>query len=331
VSTLVTDPTQLNLRTGVLNIAVNVNPQQGLVRQGTGGETEVQVRSGGTTSFTGSGLAPRSTVQVFMPLQGGNAKELARIPVDAAGSFSGDAVFAAGLQDAPIPVGRQTLQMVTLDEQGRQAVVEFTVNIAQPPPAPERNRQAGTTPQLLPGQSLATNAGVPETVQVTALPDQKQTIIEGDGWSMAVDVNNPDAAVEQGADGSVTLKLVRDEEARVSGSGFMPFTRADVWLFSEPTLLGTVDIDENGEFNGLVNVDGTVVSVGEHTLQLQGIGKDGYVRAANLGVIVGDEQAIATEEQAQSLLWMLWVLLAVLVAIVGGYLYWRRRREQQAS
>jgi hypothetical protein len=111
----------------------------------------------------------------------------------------------------------------------------------------------------------------------------------------------------------------------------MPGTRADVWLFSDPTLLGSVTIDESGEFNGLVNVDGNVVSVGEHTLQLQGIGQDGYVRAANLGVIVGDEQAIATEEQAQSLLWLLWVLLAALVAIVGGYLYWRQRRQRHTA
>jgi hypothetical protein len=169
-------------------------------------------------------------------------------------------------------------------------------------------------------------------VQVTALPDQKQTVIEGDGWRMSVDVNNPDAAVEENADGGVTLRLVRNEQARVSGSGFMPLTRADVWLFSEPTLLGTVDIDENGEFNGEVNVDGNVVSVGEHTLQLQGVGTDGYVRAANLGVIVGDEQAVATEEQVTSFLWWVWVWVLAAIAVgaaLAGYLYLRARSKRQ--
>lgn len=332
VSTVVPNPNNLNIRTGVLNIAVNVQTNEGLVRQGTNGETEVQVRKGGVTGFQGTGLAPRSVVQVFMPLQGTNAKELARIPVDEAGTFTGEAVFATSLQEAPLPIGRQVLQMVTVDEQGRQNVVEFTVNIAQPPPAPEQNREEGATPQLLPGQSLATNAGVPEVVQVTALQDEKQTIIEGDGWTMAVDVNNPNASVQETEDGGVLLELVRDEEATVSGSGFMPGTRADVWLFSEPTLLGTVDIDENGEFNGTVSVDGQVVAVGEHTLQLQGVGMDGYVRAANLGVVVNDEEVLAdgTAEAAGGFLWWWLILVLVAVLVVVGYLWWRRRQSQSA-
>jgi hypothetical protein len=272
-------------------------------------------------------------VQVFMPLQGDNAKEITRIQADAAGNFDGEALFATGLRDAPIPIGRQVLQMVTVDEEGRQAVIELTVNIAQPPPSPEFDREAGEAPKLLPGQSLATNAGVPIPVTVIALPDDKQTRIEGDGWTMSVDVNNPNAAVEETEDGGVLLRLVRDETAQVSGSGFMPLTRADVWLFSEPTLLGTVDIDENGEFNGEVNVDGRVVTVGEHTLQLQGVGTDGYVRAANLGVLVGDEapEVVSTAEQAGGFLW--WLLLIALIvigAIVALFLWLRRKGLAEA-
>ncbi len=56
--------------------------------------------------------------------------------------------------------------------------------------------------------------------------------------------------------------------ATISGNGFMPLSRADVWLFSDPTLLGTIDIDENGELSGDVYIDGRVVPVGGHTLQL---------------------------------------------------------------
>lgn len=326
LQTLVTDPNNLNLRTGVLNIGMNVRSDQGLVRQGTNGETEVQVRKGGVAGFQGTGLAPRSFVQVFMPLQGTNSKELARIPVDETGSFNGEAVFQTSFQEAPLPIGRQVLQMVTVDEQGRQNVVEITVNIVQPQPAPELNRQDGTTPQLRPGQSLATNAGVPEVVEVTVIEDQKQTVIEGDGWAMSIAPEDENSNVIQNEDGEVFLELVRDEAAAVSGTGFMPGTRADVWLFSEPTLLGTVDIDENGEFNGTVEIDGQMVNVGEHTLQMQGVGKDGYVRAANLGVVVNDADAASTEEAAGSFLWW-WLLLLLLIAIaVGAYLWWRKRQ-----
>jgi hypothetical protein len=50
----------------------------------------------------------------------------------------------------------------------------------------------------------------------------------------------------------------------------MPGTRADVWLFSEPTLLGTVTIDDEGRFDGEVNIDGRVIAVGNHTLPVTG-------------------------------------------------------------
>ena len=327
IQSLVTDPRNLFLRAEVFNIGINVQQNQGLVREASNGDTDIQVRKGGVAGFQGSGLAPRTFVQVFMPLQGTNSRELARIPVDEAGTFSGEAVFQTGLQDAPLPIGRQVLQMVTVDERGRQNVIELAVNIVQPAPAPEINRENGQTPRLLPGQSLATNAGVPEVVNVTVIPNDKQTIIEGDGWTMGITPDSDGSNVTGTDDGNVLLELVRDETATVSGSGFMPGTRADVWLFSEPTLLGTVEIDENGEFNGTVTVDGQVIAVGEHTLQLQGVGEDGYVRAANLGVIVNDDLAGAsTEDAASGMLWWALALVALVFVVALAYVLWRRRQ-----
>ena len=264
-------------------------------------------------------------MQVFMPLQGTNAKELARIPVDESGSFNGEAVFQTRLQDAPLPIGRQTLQLVTVDERGRQSVVEMAVNIVQPAPAPEINRENGQTPKLSPGQSLATNAGVPEAVDLTVIPNDKQTIIEGDGWSMGITLDSSGSSVSETEDGNGLLELVRDDSATVSGSGFMPGTRADVWLFSDPTILGTVEIDENGEFNGNVSIDGQVIAAGNHTLQIQGVGEDGYVRAANLGVLVKDSQATFWGEVFSSgLLWWLLIALAIMTLAIVGYLRARR-------
>jgi hypothetical protein len=122
------------------------------------------------------------------------------------------------------------------------------------------------------------------------------------------------------------VTFVRDQGALVSGDGFMPGTRADVWLFSDPTLLGSVQIDDSGSFSGEVNIDGNVVTVGEHTLQLQGVGEDGFVRAANLGVIVEDAAAEVTTEAATGFLWWLWLLVAlgVVAAVVGGTAWYRR-------
>jgi hypothetical protein len=129
------------------------------------------------------------------------------------------------------------------------------------------------------------------------------------------------------ADGGALLELVRDEAAVVSGDGFMPGTRADVWLFSDPTLLGSVEIDAEGKFNGQVLLDSNVVITGEHTLQLQGVGEDGYVRAANLGVVVKDPTvATPTQEAASGFLWWVWLLAALVVAAAVTAAVMRSRR-----
>ena len=326
IQSQVTDSNTMSLRTGVVNIGMNVASGQGSVFS-QGGNTEVQVRNGGSAGITGSGLLPRSTVQVFMPGLGLNSREIVRIPVDATGSFSGDAIFGATPGEAPLPIGRQVLQVVTVDENRQQTVVEMTLNIAQPSPAPEVNRVTNERPSLTPGESIATNGGEPEPVVVTAIPDLKQATIEGDGWSMAVQADGVSGAAESSDEGGAVVTLVRDQAAVVSGTGFMPGTRADVWLFSDPTLLGTVEIDVNGEFNGTVNIDGNVVTVGEHTLQLQGVGEDGYVRSANLGVSVLDEPPALTQESSFSLAFWLLVWLGVLALVAGGGTWWYRRAK----
>ena len=328
VQSRVMDPSNLSVRAGVVSLGVRVQQDEGSVSQSDDGTTEIAVRKGAKTTLSGGGLRPESTVQVFLPLQGSNAKELTRIPVGPDGSFSGDAVFATQPDEDPLPVGRQVLQLVSVDGDGNEVVVDMTVNIAQPPPAPELNRVEGVIPTMTPGSSIATNAGVPEEVRVSAVEEQKLAVVEGDGWSMAIGVAAEDGGV-QATDGGASLNLVRNETARVSGDGFMPGTRADVWLFSEPTLLGTVAIDEEGRFDGEVNIDGRVIAVGDHTLQLQGVGEDGYVRAANMGVTVGDPAEVVPTAEQNSVMFIWWVLAAiVLIALVIVFWIAANRRRQ---
>ena len=329
VTSTVTGSSGVSLRAGSFTVGMTVPQNQGgVTRQGTA--TQVNVQQGASTPLQGSGVLPGSTVQVFLPLQGGNAKEIGRIASDSTGSFSGTALFATGVTEAPMPVGRQVLQVVSVAPNGQQTVVEMTINIGQSAPAPESNRQTQQLPALAPGASLATEAGIPVSVRVSALEEQKQVTVEGDGWSMAVDVTGEGGTVRS-TEGGAVMELVRNETALVSGSGFLPGSRADVWLFSTPTLLGTVTIDADGNFVGEINVDPNAVAVGEHTLQVQAVGQDGYVRAANVGVVVSDpvtEVAVSTYEVAGTFLWWLWLLIALLVtaAVIAGIRYSRRAR-----
>ena len=93
---------------------------------------------------------------------------------------------------------------------------------------------------------------------------------------------------------------------------------ADVWLFSDPTLVGTVDIAEDGTFTASFAVDSNVVPTGEHTLQIQGVGDDGFVRAANLGVVV--EDPVSTPLAPMDSDPIGWVPLMIIGTSVGGLL-----------
>ena len=330
VNTNVVNPNQLNLQTGSSSFGVSIPQGQGSVAA-QGGNTELAVQPGAQTRLSGSGLFPGSTVQVFMPLGSNGSREIAQLPVDPSGAFDGDAVFTTRPTDPPLPIGRHVLQIASLNDAGERVVVEMAINIAQSAPAPEILRANGEIPGLTPGQSLATRAGEPVDVRLTVDSTSRLTTVEGDGWAFSVDVSGDGNSVEQTADGGALISVVRGGEASLSGNGFMPLTRADIWLFSDPTLLGSVDIDENGEFNGTVIVDGRVVPVGDHTLQIQGVGVDGFVLAANLGVVVNDpesESSATTEKAAASVLWWVVALIVVLVIAVVVWSVVRRRRGQ---
>lgn len=322
--------TGVRITTGTIDVGLRVgNNSQGSVQTTPQGTPELAVIKGQATLISGSGVAPGSTLQVFMPLNGSNAVELGRLRANATGAFSGEAIVNTPVTQPPLPVGRQVLQILGVDEDGNQTVVNMTVNIVQPPPQPEINRDTQSVPSLGAGQSLVTEAGLPTSVQVNFLPESNQILIEGDGWTMGVSgAEGAGTDGEETADGVGVLTMVRDEPATLSGGGFMPLTRADVWLFSEPTLLGTVEIDENGEFNAVVNVDSNAVSVGAHTLQLQGVGDDGYVRAASIGVVVVDNPELTpAPTSSTSLSWLIFVFAAIiLAAIVSLFVFLRRRR-----
>ena len=353
------------LEVGTVALALDVTGA-GEVRTTTGTAPEVRVARDSVARTSGGGLLPGTQVQAWLPLSGSDARPVVILPVAEDGTFTGDLPFD-GRTDRqtdgrPLPIGRHVLQLVGVDAAGEILIIEQTITIEQPAPAPEPDRNAGAPPTLSPGASIATNAGVPEAVTIVPVPEVRQARVEGTGWTMAVDIPSADGRVEPAEGGGALIELVEEDFAEVSGDGFLPGTRADVWLFSTPTLLGTVTIGPDGSFSGLVPVTG--IATGEHTLQLQGVGRDGYVRAANLGVAVvpraADEPAPqpepepepeatpepAPERPADSvevvtaagpepsggspLVW-----IALLAAVLGSSGWWfligRRRRDDEAE
>ena len=319
-------PSALSLAAGAFEFGVMLNEGSGAeVQTDTPSDSpELFVPRGDDAEVSGKGSYPGSFVQVWLPGEGNDSRELARIPVNSDGTFASDLSFAAGAIELPVPIGRQVLQVVGYDEQGNQTVVDMTINIGQGVPAPEPNRQVGSLPDLIAGESLATSGGMPETVSITGVPETGSVVVEGSGWVISVNADRDNGLVEN-ADGNVLVRLKPSAVGTAFGNGFLPGTLATVWLFSEPTLMTTVTIDENGEFSSEFLVDARLIAPGEHTLQVQGVGADGFIKAANLGVLV-EQPVEVTTESASGLLW--WVaggfllfLLVVLFVIVA-----RRRR-----
>ena len=283
--------------------------------------------------LTGGGMRSGGVAEVWMPLPNGASRQVALLPIAPDGTFDGALPFTGELDGrGPLPIGEQTIQLFGTGADGQLTVINVGIRVEQPSPlAPEPERAPGAPPTLAPGQSLATNAGVPTPVTVTPLPDARSTRIAGDGWLMDIDV--PDGTVRDEG-GAPLIEIANGTDSRVRGTGFMPGTRAYVWLMSDPTFLGEVSVSADGSFSGDVPIDG--VEAGEHTLQLSGVGTDGYVRAANLGVVlIGDGPLVPTRIPAGDGPLGVWTLPVMLLAsalgLAGVGVAARRRRAQRGS
>jgi hypothetical protein len=315
----------LNVNAGEVNLNFNVPGGSGGVNN-SGGSPVLEVKRDKAVALEGEGMLPGSTVQVWLPGASGE-KEVGRLAVGPDGSFSGDISFAAAPGGAPLPIGQQVVQLTGVDKNGNQTVINLNVNIAQPDLAPELFRGQTLTPQPGFGNFVASNAGLPEQATLTAITDQKQALVEGEGWSLSLQLSGEGSGITENSDG-VFMTLVRGEAANFGGDGFMPGTIASIWLFSDPTKLGEVTIAADGSFSGVTGPLDAAIATGEHTIQIQGVGSDGYIRSANLGVVV-TEPALAAAPFA----FFDWIPLALLglLLLAGAFFIIAARRRKKAD
>jgi hypothetical protein len=324
-------PGGVSVQTGAFQFGMQLTEPQsggGVDTNTPSNSPEIRVPTGQSTQFTGGGLLPGSQLQVWLPGRtGGDARELARVPVKDDGTFDTELSFTARQSEAPVPIGRQVMQVAGFDENGNQTVVDMTINVSQGPIAPELNREQGVLPDLSVGSSLATSAGFPTPVTVVPFPEEKRVSVGDGSWNLVVDVDS-ESGVVGGTSEAPVIQVTQDSVASASGDGFMPGTTASVWMFSDPTLMGTVTVGEDGSFTTEFVVDSQFLPVGTHTLQIQGVGGDGFIKAANLGVEV-QEPVELTTQSATGLLW--WVVGAFVTLMVVFFLVVVVRRRSRRS
>ncbi len=209
---------------------------------------------------------------------------------------------------------------------GEPIVLEQTINIAQPAPRPELDRTKGARP----GEGgteppLATVAGRPVPADLSVDASGAGFEVGGDGWTIGLDVDASDGQVERSGDG-VRITLARNGTFTATGSGMQPGTLTDVWMFSEATLLGVVTVDEDGTFALEASVDPRFISTGSHTLQVQGVGADGYVRAVKATVTI--EERSRLDALTGGPLGRTVLLVLLLIGSAVGLLSWRSREPR---
>jgi outer membrane protein OmpA-like peptidoglycan-associated protein len=94
------------------------------------------------------------------------------------------------------------------------------------------------------------------------------------------------------------IVLKTESTALVTGVGFQPGSTVEVWLFSTPRLLGTAVVKADGTFSVSVPVPGDI-SVGQHTLQAEGLNAAGQPRAVSAGVTVSRDMFLGSTTRVQ--------------------------------
>jgi hypothetical protein len=202
------------------------------------------------------------------------------------------------------------------------------------------SRPDGTAPAFTPREHRVLEDGEPTTARIVVVEDQRVRIeTDDDTFSIELQaaVATDDGRIPLPVDADGTLLLDRGGLVEVGGSGFLPGSTAEVWMFSEATFLGTAIVGPDGSFAGAFPVD-ELLAPGDHTIQLNGVGADEQVRSTSLGVRIDDPEAptrdrvviaSATGTTASSgPLWLLALAALLGAAIMRWWILGRRRRDE---
>jgi hypothetical protein len=178
-------------------------------------------------------------------------------------------------------------------------------------------------PELKPLESIGLVNGSP--IPVTLIPNSSNTglVVEGDGFTITLSAFSASGERPNlSTDGRLVLNA--QSVASFSGSGFAPNSRVVIWLFSEPTELGSVTTDSTGSFEGKLPLP-PAITAGDHTVQLNGETTDGEARSVSVGVVVADAPVAPVNFTT--------TILLGLAFVVGSFFLWfflfRRRDSDQ--
>ena len=139
--------------------------------------------------------------------------------------------------------------------------------------------RTGTDPSKVGGQQVTLSANKANT----------GLHLQGSGWSLdLIGRDRRGTNAELDAAGNIVFR--EGHQAYTSGTGFKPNSTVNVYIFSTPILIGTVQTDKAGSFEGQFALP-SGLEAGAHTVQVDGFAPDGSVRTANMPVLYATPKA----------------------------------------
>jgi hypothetical protein len=181
-------------------------------------------------------------------------------------------------------------------------------------------------PALGPTDSLAYENGSPVEIQLVRTDEDNGFVLLGDGWQVALEATDLSGAPLR-LDDSGNIVLNTDRFVQFSGSGFAPGSVIKVWLFSDPAEISEVIAGASGAFVGQAQLP-EGIPTGEHTVQLNGLTKDGQLRSVSLGVVVQPDLVVAPVAPDLTGL-MNGLLILAAGVLLFFFILWRRRKKKE--
>ena len=305
------------------------------------GNTWVSLTANAQNSYTISGLNNGASYTISLratnsagstnaaaTLTGSPVAPVAPVVISNPASRQPGQSLSAPAPTAPEPTRQVVLSYGTPLPQELKALISSPV-ILTPSSAKDLSSNSGSTkeivldqsgrPELKPLQSIALVDGKP--VDVTLVPNAQGDgyILSGQGFDITVSTGNGTL------DSNASLQLTMGRTVTLEVTGFAPGQPIYLWLFSDPTEMGYVTADKNGNFSGTVPVPGGL-PIGSHTMQVNGVSADGSVRSVALGVTLNKDSVNSTGNFNL----LLWTILFIAVAIfVTVFVVFASRRKRK--
>jgi hypothetical protein len=198
-----------------------------------------------------------------------------------------------------------------------------TTTVARPVATTAAPTTTTTVPEIAeaaPGEAAILVDG--EAVESTVARRNDQLVIAAGDMSATISGVTADGAVSP-LDNDGNIRLSDGDQIQVEASGFAPNSDVEVWLFSTPTLLGTVTVNSEGAASAKFALPAGAEN-GNHRVALNGKNVAGEDASFAVGIVIGSSSGGVST--AGKVLIAIPIALAVLFALVIPA---RRRRKVQ--